>query len=243
VFLYFPSCYIDIGLSFVKELKMPRTFTEQTLVLATHNQKKIDEMRGFLSPRVARVLTARDLYLPEPAETGITFLENATIKAMAAARAVKMPVLAEDSGLCVKALGGAPGVYTADWAGHPRNFRAAMHRVLIELEFGPSGLARGPLDDSGAPGIRRGTMPCVDRSAYFQTTIVLAWPDGHVEVFVGQIDGTIAPTMRGTGGFGYDPIFIPDGHAKTFAEMGAQEKIAISHRTRAVRAMLEQCFK
>lgn len=220
---------------------MTRKFTGDTLVLATHNAHKIMEMRAFFDGRVRKLLTAKDLNLPEPPETGTTFLENAMIKAFAAAKICKFPVLAEDSGLCVVALGGAPGVYTADWAGHPRNFRAAMQRILHELDAGSSAQPEGLVGLQGPSGRARGPGS-VDRHAYFQTTLVLAWPDGHAEVTEGQVHGTITLTLRGAYKFGYDPIFMPDGYAKTFGEMLADEKIAISHRTRAVQAMLKKCF-
>lgn len=197
---------------------MPRKFTGDTLVLATHNQKKIDEMRGLLAGRVKTILTARDLSLPEPAETGTTFLENATLKAVAAARACRYPTLSDDSGLCIAALNGAPGVYTADWAGHPRNWAMMNQRILQTMQ--------------GAS----------DRRAYFQAVIVVAWPDGHIEATEGRIDGHIVDAPRGTLGFGADPIFMLNGYAKTFGEMTAAEKIAVSHRSQAVKAMIEKCF-
>lgn len=197
---------------------MTRRFRGDTLVLATHNAGKIREMRGILQRFVPHLLTAADLNLPEPPETGVTFLENATLKARAASRRTRHPVLAEDSGLSIKALQGAPGVYSADWAGHPRNFRAAIHRVNAEM---------------GDPS---------DRSACFTTQLVLVWPDGHTEEAAGQIDGQIVWPPRGSGNFGYDPIFRPTGYAKTFAEMTASEKTEISHRTLAINALIQKCF-
>ncbi len=196
---------------------MPRKFIGDTLVLATHNKGKVAELRDMLAGRVSHILTAAELGLPEPPETGTTFTENAMIKALAAARLCKFPVLADDSGLSIAALNGAPGVYSADWAGHPRNFRAAMHRVLAEM---------------------RGAG---DRSADLQTVMILAWPDGHTEITEGRVDGVITPTMRGSG-FGYDPIFRPVGHAKTFGEMGRAQKGTMSHRARALTAMMDRCF-
>lgn len=196
---------------------MPRKFTGDTLVLATHNKGKVAELRDMLGARVPHILTADELGLPEPPETGTTFTQNATIKALTAARLCKFPVLAEDSGLCIAALNGAPGVYSADWAGHPRNFRAAMHRVLADMD--------------GA----------TDQSAYFQAVMIMAWPDGHMEVTDGQVDGVITPTMRGSG-FGYDPIFMPMGYAKTFGEMTGAEKGTMSHRARALAKMMDRCF-
>ncbi len=197
---------------------MPRKFNGDTLVLATHNKGKIAELRDMIGGRVPHLLTAAELGLPEPPETGTTFTENAMIKASTAAKLCKFPVLAEDSGLCITALNGAPGVYAADWAGHPRNFRAAIHRVLADMD--------------GA----------TDRSAYFQTVMILAWPDGHTEITEGRVDGVMTETMRGRTDFGYDPVFMPVGHAKTFGEMTIQEKGAMSHRARALRAMLDRCF-
>lgn len=196
-----------------------RQFTGDTLVLATHNKGKIAEMRGLLEPYVANILTSAELNLPEPVETGTTFRANATLKALTAARLCKKIVLAEDSGLCVAALNDDPGVFTADWAGHPRNFAAAMHRVHSEM----------------------GNK--ADRSAYFTTLVALAWPDGHVEYAEGRINGQIVWPGRGTDGFGYDPIFMPDGYAKTFAEMTIVEKKKISHRSQALKSMIENYFR
>lgn len=209
---------------------MPRKFIGDTLVLATHNKGKIAELRDMLGGRVPHLLTAAQLGLPEPPETGTTFTENAMIKALTAAKLCKFPVLAEDSGLCITALNGTPGVYAADWAGHPRNFRAAMHRVLGEMQDieRSSGQGRGPQD--------------LDRSAYFQTVMILAWPDGHTEITEGRVDGAITDVMRGTDGHGYDPIFIPNGYAKTFAEMTSAEKGIMSHRKQALIVMLDRCF-
>lgn len=198
---------------------MFRKFSADTLVLATHNKGKIAEMRDLLAPYVQNVRTSAELNLPEPPETGTTFLENATIKALATARATKLPVLADDSGLCIDALDGAPGVYSADWGGHPRNFRAAISRVLQEM------------GDTG------------DRSAAFVTVLVLAWPDGHIEVAEGRVEGKITHNIHGAGGFGYDPIFRPEGQARTFGEMSRDEKQKISHRSRALAQLLEKYFQ
>ncbi len=209
---------------------MPRKFNGDTLVLATHNKGKIAELRDMIGGRVPHLLTAAELGLPEPPETGTTFTENAMIKASTAAKLCKFPVLAEDSGLCITALNGAPGVYAADWAGHPRNFRAAIHRVLAEM----AEIERSSGQDQGPSSF--------DRTAYFQTVMIMAWPDGHTEITEGRVDGVMTETMRGRTDFGYDPVFMPVGHAKTFGEMTIQEKGAMSHRARALRAMLDRCF-
>ena len=199
---------------------MTRRFLGDTLVFATHNQGKLREARGLLAAYVPNVVSAGELGFPEPKETGTTFLENATMKALFSARRARLPALSEDSGLCVNALGGAPGVYSADWAGHPRNARRAMHRVHAEMGDNP------------------------DRSAYFTTVFVLAWPDGHIEYTQGWGNpGTIVWPPRGSGTFGYDPIFMPDGYAKTYAEMSIEEKKAISHRTESLNTMLDLCFR
>lgn len=196
-----------------------RKFTGDTLVLATHNAGKIAELSGMMTLHVKHLMTAKDLHLPEPAETGTTFLENATIKALTAAKACKKTVLAEDSGLCINALNGAPGVYSADWGGYPRNFKAAMHRVHLEMGGNP------------------------DRSAYYTTVFVLAWPDGHIEHVESRGGGgTIVWPPRGQGGFGYDRIFMPTGYAITFGEMPLEEKMKISHRTMALKTLLEKYF-
>lgn len=196
-----------------------RKFTGDTLVLATHNKGKILELRDMLEEFVPNVVSAADLKLPEPPETGTTFHDNATIKALAAARATQHPALAEDSGLCVNALGGAPGVYSADWAGHPRNFKLARLRVHQLMGNDP------------------------DRTAYYQTIFALAWPDGHVEYAGGQGGGgKIVWPPRGSGGFGYDPIFMPTGYAVTFGEMPIEQKKQISHRTEALMNLLELYF-
>lgn len=196
-----------------------RKFIGDTLVLATHNAGKIAELRDMLSPHVKHLITAKDLHLPEPKEPGTTFLENAGMKARTAARVCKKVVLAEDSGLSVNALNGAPGVYSADWGGHPRNFKAAMHRVHAEMGDNP------------------------DRSAYYTTVFVLAWPDGHIEYVESRGGGgTIVWPPRGQGGFGYDRIFMPTGYAVTFGEMPLSEKMKISHRTMALKMLLEKYF-
>ncbi len=197
----------------------PRRFREDTLILATHNSGKINELRGVFGPYVACLVSNADRNLPEPAETGTTFFENALIKARAAMRATGYPALADDSGLCIAALNGDPGVYTANWAGSPRNDRMAMRRVLNLM---------GDTDN---------------RAAYFTTTLVLIWHDGHIETTTGRVNGTITYAITGTGGHGYDPIFRPQGHARTFAEMALHEKQRLSHRGEAVHQMIQKCFR
>ena len=196
-----------------------RKFVGTELVLASHNKGKIEEMQALLAKHGIALSSAADHGLPEPEETGTTFVENARIKAHAAARATGLPALADDSGIEIDALGGAPGVYTADWAETPdgRDFVMAMtrtHRELLE-----SGVA--------APWTAR-----------FCCTLVLAWPDGHEEVFPGVMAGRVVWPMRGHQGHGYDPIFVPDGFDVTFGQMDRWQKNRISHRAKAV-AMLE----
>jgi len=199
-----------------------RKFSDQTLLVATHNKGKLEEIADLLKPFGISVVSAADLGLAEPAETETTFVGNARIKAHAAARAAGLPALADDSGLSVQALGGAPGVYTADWAETPdgRNFGMAMQRVQDEL----CGIAAAP-----------------PYHASFCCTLVLAWPDGHDEVFEGQMPGHLSWPPRGDQGHGYDPIFIPEGYSQTFGEMDRWEKNRISHRARAFHKLME-CF-
>ncbi|MDZ7905438.1 MAG: RdgB/HAM1 family non-canonical purine NTP pyrophosphatase [Cypionkella sp.] len=200
-----------------------RRFAEKTLVLATHNKGKLAEIQDLLRPFAIEVKSAGDLGLPEPAETETTFVGNARIKAHAAARATGLPALADDSGITVDALGGAPGVYTADWAETPqgRDFHMAMDRVWAELQA------------ANAPH---------PRLAQFRSTLVLAWPDGHDEVFDGVMAGEVVWPKRGTNGHGYDPIFQPLGQGLTFAEMDSAAKNAISHRGRAFAKLIAGCF-
>ena len=190
------------------------------LVIATHNAGKLREFEELLRPFDLSLLGAAALGLEEPEETGSTFRGNAILKAQAAARASRFVALADDSGLCVDALDGAPGVYSARWAGAPKDFGAAMARVERELEA------------HAAPPPWR---------AAFVSVLALAWPDGAVETFEGRVDGSLVFPPRGTAGFGYDPIFRPDGHDRTFGEMSSHEKhgvpvdgsLALSHRARA----------
>ncbi len=181
------------------------------LVLASHNAGKLRELSALLAPHGIEVVSVAELDLPEPEETGTTFEENAAIKALAAAEATGLPALADDSGVMIAALGGAPGVYTADWAITPagRDYAAAMARVAEEAEGSD------------------------DRRAAFVSVLALAWPDGHVQHYHGRSDGTWVYPPRGTGGFGYDPIFIPEGDTRTYGEMTPEEKARTNHRARA----------
>ena len=197
-----------------------RRFTGDQLLIATHNQGKLDEMRHLLEPFGIQVTGAADHDLPEPEETETTFVGNARIKAHAAAKATGLPALSDDSGIEIDALGGAPGVYTADWAETPngRDFEMAMQRTNRELEA----------IEAARPRIAR-----------FCCTLVLAWPDGHDEVFPGVMEGQVVWPMRGTEGHGYDPIFQPDGYDITFGEMDRWEKNKISHRAKAVSQLVK----
>ena len=197
---------------------MARRFTERHLVVATHNLGKAVEIRELLTGRVAAVESAGELGLPAPAETGATFDENARLKAHFAAERAGMAALADDSGLVVTALGGAPGIYSARWAGEDRNFTRAMARVNADLGAAP------------------------DRSAAFVCVLALAWPDGHCESFEGRVEGHLVWPPRGSRGFGYDPMFVPDGYAETFGEMDPAGKHRISHRADAFRKLLAACF-
>ena len=194
------------------------------LVVATHNQGKLAEFRDLLGPHGVDLVSAGELGLPEPAETGTLYAENAAIKARAATDATGLPAIADDSGLAVDALDGAPGLFTADWAGSPRDFAAAMARVDRELA-------------------RRGVATAGAR-AHFVSALALTFPDGSEEIFEGRVFGTLAWPPRGEKGFGYDPMFLPDGHALTFGEMSAGEKHGLppkgeglSHRARAFMAL------
>jgi len=202
---------------------MTRKFTGDRLLVATHNKGKLEEMENLLSPLGVTVVGAAAMNLPEPAETEDTFVGNARIKAHAAAKATGLPALSDDSGISIDALDGAPGVYTADWAETPngRDFVMAMTRVHQELEA------------KNAPS---------PRTAQFRCTLVLAWPDGHDEVFEGVMPGQVIWPMRGDQGHGYDPIFVPDGYDITFGEMDRWEKNKISHRAKAVEKFVAGCF-
>lgn len=191
-----------------------RAFSGDRLLIATHNKGKLEEIAALLAPYGISCISAGELGLPEPAETETTFVGNARIKAHAAARAAGLPALADDSGIEVDGLGGAPGVHTADWAEAPggRDFVRAMARTWDELEA------------AGAP---------YPRTARFRCTLVLAWPDGHDEVFEGKAEGQVVWPMRGTRGHGYDPMFQPEGYRMTFGEMDPELKNRISHRADA----------
>ena len=188
---------------------MPRHLEPGRLVLATHNPGKVIELAELLGPHGLDVVSAGDLGLDEPEETGLTFVANAELKALAAAKASGFPALADDSGLCVDVLSGAPGIYSARWAGPGKDFSVAMQRVQDALE------AEGP------------------RSAHFVCALSIAWPDGHVETFEGRVDGRLVWPPRGDNGFGYDPMFVMDGKSRTFGEISREEKEADNHRARA----------
>ncbi|MEI7875520.1 MAG: RdgB/HAM1 family non-canonical purine NTP pyrophosphatase [Alphaproteobacteria bacterium] len=203
---------------------MARRFTLPKLVVATHNRGKAGEIATMLSPFGVKIVSAGDLGLPAPDETGTTFEENATIKALAATRASGLPALADDSGLSVHALDHQPGLYTADWEGPTRDAMVGMHRIQDELRA-----RRVPETDAA-------------RAATFHCVLALAWPDEHLELFHGTLDGSIVWPPRGTGGHGYDPCFQPKSDTRTTAQMSDAEKNAISHRGRAFRMMVEACF-
>ena len=186
-----------------------RGLGNERLVIASHNDGKVREIAELLAPFSVAVVSASALGLPEPEETGSSFTDNAVLKAEAAAKGAGLPALADDSGLVVNALGGQPGIFSARWAGAARDFTLAMSRV--ERELGDA----------------------ADRSAHFISVLCLAWPDGERQEFEGRVDGTLVFPPRGDQGFGYDPIFLPDGHSETFGEMRPAEKHAISHRARA----------
>lgn len=190
---------------------------ESRLVVASHNPGKVHEIEILLAPH--RIETVSVLNFEEPEETGDSFAANALIKAQAAVNASGLPALADDSGLVVPSLNGAPGLHSARWAGPNKDFTIAMERVRRELN---------------------GTS---DRHAYFVSTLVLAWPDGYAETFEGRVNGTIVWPPRGTNGFGYDPIFAPhEGHGQTFGELQADEKHTLSHRARAFEKLVRACF-
>lgn len=186
------------------------------IIFASHNAGKIKEIKELLEPYGIQVMSALDMDLPDVEETGTTFAENSLLKSQTIAAQTKMPCLADDSGLCVDALNGAPGVYSARYAPN-RDFAKGMDKLLSEMEKSP--------DKS--------------RKAHFSCVISLAWPDGKYEIFEGRVDGMIAREKKGNFGFGYDPLFIPDGFEQSFAEMNKDEKNKISHRGRAVKKLQE----
>lgn len=201
-----------------------RLFTGDRLVLASHNAGKLRELAELFADRSISVVPVTDFGLEEPEETEDTFVGNARIKAHVAAKGSGLPSLADDSGIEVDALDGAPGVYTADWAetGSGRDFPMAMTRLWTELEA------------KNAPE---------PRTARFVCTLCLAWPDGHDEVFRGEVSGRIVWPMRGAEGFGFDPIFLPEGETETFGEMDGARKQEMSHRADAFAKLLDGCFK
>ena len=198
---------------------MTRRFSGSRLVIASHNPGKVREIGDLLRPFAVELIAAAALGLPEPAETGASFRDNAALKARAAAAAANLPALADDSGLTVAALAGAPGIYSARWAGAAKDFGTAMARVEREL--------------AGA----------ADRSAAFVAALALCWPDGHCEIFEGRVDGALIWPPRGDRGFGYDPMFVPRGGTLTFGEMEPDAKHAISHRADAFRKLVAACFR
>jgi XTP/dITP diphosphohydrolase len=197
---------------------MARKLDAEKLVIASHNPGKLREIADLLAPFGVAVVSAAALGLPEPVEDGASFEANAALKAHAAARASGLPALADDSGLVVDALDGAPGIHSARWAGPDKDFAAAMAKV----EDGLKGKA--------------------DRRAHFTCVLALAWPDGHLESFTGAVHGRLVWPPRGGEGFGYDPVFVADGHAITFGEMEPAKKHAISHRADAFRQLVAACF-
>jgi len=197
---------------------MARRFTGDRLVIASHNQGKVEEISALLAPFAIHAVSAGALGIAEPEETGDSFEANAALKAKAAAGASGLPAIADDSGLVVLALGGAPGIYSARWAGPDKDFRIAMQRVHRELADR-------------------------DRSARFVAALALVWPDGDTEIFRGEVAGKLVWPPRGDRGFGYDPIFAPDGGAATFGEIEPAEKHKISHRARAFAKLVEGCLR
>ena len=208
---------------------MPRKLTGK-VVIATHNVGKLHEMRELLAPYGIDAVSAGELGLAEPEETGASFAGNALIKARAAASASGVPAVSDDSGLCVDALGGAPGIYTAGWAGEAKDFGLAMQKVEDALQR-----------QCAAAGQRR---------AHFVSALCVAWPDGHAETVEARASGILVWPPRGTLGFGYDPMFLPDGHSRTFGEMNSVEKhglpkdggMALSHRARAFQELARRCL-
>ena len=190
------------------------------LVIASHNPGKVREIGALLEGHGIEAISAGALDLPEPEETGTTFVMNAELKARAAADLSGLPALADDSGLCVDALGGDPGIFSARWAGESKDFAEAMRRVEAKI----------------------GAIEGATRDAHFVCALALAWPDGHVEWFEGRVDGTLVWPPRGERGFGYDPMFLPDGRDETFGEMDQDEKHTISHRADAFRQLVAAVF-
>ena len=198
-----------------------RKLTPGRLVIASHNPGKVREIAELLGPYGIEPISASSLDLPEPEETGTTFIANAELKAMQAADLSGLPALADDSGLCVEALGGDPGLFSARWAGPSKDFGLAMQKVWEGVE------AKGP---------------AASRSAHFVCALALAWPDGHVEAFEGRVDGTLVWPPRGDKGFGYDAMFQPLGHDISFGEMEPARKHAMSHRAEAFAKLVAAVF-
>ena len=201
-----------------------RSFRGKILVIASHNEGKFRHFQSLFAPLGVRLLSAYEADLEEPEETGSTFHENAILKARFAAETSGLPCLADDSGLCVTALDGAPGIYSARWAGPEKDFNLAMKRVedaLIDL------YSEGPKD----------------LSAIFRCVLALAWPDGHTELSEGVARGQLVFPPRGTHGFGYDPIFVPQGKTKTFGEMTPEEKAPLTHRAQAFSELSQRCLE
>ena len=190
------------------------------LVIASHNRGKVREIEALLRGHGIEPVSAADLDLPEPEETGTTFVANAELKALQAADLSGLPALADDSGLCVDALGGDPGIFSARWGGEERDFGLAMQLVEDRL----------------------GKTPDAPRSAHFVSALALAWPDGHVEWFEGRVEGTLVWPPRGSNGFGYDPMFVPDGQSQTFGEMSPETKNPLTHRADAFRQLVAAVF-
>jgi XTP/dITP diphosphohydrolase len=208
-----------------------RRLTSDTLVIATHNSGKLAEMRELLAPYGIAAISAGELGLAEPEESGMTFRDNARIKAEAAAKTAGIPALADDSGLVVEALDGAPGIHSARWAGPDRNFRRAMETIEEKLRV-------------------QGATTREARRAHFVSALCLAWPDGHTEQFEARVAGTLVWPPRGERGFGYDPMFLPDGQQCTFGEMSSEQKHGLpprgqglSHRARAFMKLAEACLE
>jgi XTP/dITP diphosphohydrolase len=199
---------------------MTHRLSNTRLVVASHNQGKVREISDLIAPWNLHAVSAGELNLPEPEETETTFVGNALLKARAAAKGSGLPALADDSGLCVEALGGDPGVYSARWAGPDKDFSRAMEEVHRRLQ----------------------ALPGASTAAWFVCVLALAWPDGEEIAFEGRVDGNIVWPARGTRGFGYDPIFVPTGHQLTFGEMDPSDKHEMSHRARAFAKFVEACL-
>jgi XTP/dITP diphosphohydrolase len=198
---------------------MARLFQESKLLIASHNKGKIQDLKLLLAPYPIAIVTASELNLPEPEETEDTFKGNACLKALYAAKATGLAALADDSGLVIPALNGQPGVYSSRWAGPEKDFSKAIQRIEKELQGK------------------------TDRNAYFASAIALAWPDGHVECFEEHLQGRLVFPPRGSKGFGYSPIFMPDGHTLTIGEMEPQVRNSLSHRFKAISTLVANCFK